>query len=312
MLKYLFKRTHSPVAKGQSVPVLPTHVSHQQSIDLAARDEHIQTYHQFVDWPVNLSEYVHPAYLAMLALQQQAPLMVHPEQPFAVMGLVHLGNHMHYHRLPLRGERLQCRCEYSQLWRYKHGYVFAVATTVEDAQGRPLLHLDSHYLFRTKKFPADCALPEYRPQKIAFTASTVEPEPAFEWTLSTSAGRRYAALSGDYNPIHLWAWSARLLGLKRHIIHGMYSKAIALSHIASNWHIETVVNPIEIEVQFTSMISLPNTVSCYTHSASDEVLFAGMPYVTDWQHAKPYFLVAVTTTDCGVSTVGDDSGKVSG
>jgi acyl dehydratase len=44
-----------------------------------------------------------------------------------------------------------------------------------------------------------------------------------EWRLSPASGRDYAALSGDWNPIHLWPWSARLMGLKRPIIHGMHT-----------------------------------------------------------------------------------------
>jgi len=39
------------------------------------------------------------------------------------------------------------------------------------------------------------------------------------------AGRRYAALSGDWNPIHLWPWSARLMGMHAPIIHGMETMA---------------------------------------------------------------------------------------
>jgi len=34
-------------------------------------------------------------------------------------------------------------------------------------------------------------------------------------------------LSGDWNPIHLWPWSARLMGMRAPIIHGMHSVAQA-------------------------------------------------------------------------------------
>jgi hypothetical protein len=44
-------------------------------------------------------------------------------------------------------------------------------------------------------------------------------------------GRLYARLSGDYNPIHLWPWSARLLGFKRPIIHGMHTVGRAVAEI---------------------------------------------------------------------------------
>jgi acyl dehydratase len=44
-----------------------------------------------------------------------------------------------------------------------------------------------------------------------------------EWRLTPASGRDYAALSGDWNPIHLWPWTARLMGLKQPIIHGMHT-----------------------------------------------------------------------------------------
>jgi len=49
------------------------------------------------------------------------------------------------------------------------------------------------------------------------------------WHVGSDAGRRYAVLSGDWNPIHLWGWLARLMGLQRPIVHGMHSLAKACS-----------------------------------------------------------------------------------
>lgn len=47
-------------------------------------------------------------------------------------------------------------------------------------------------------------------------------------TINTApdAPRAYARLSGDYNPIHLWRWSALLFGQPRPILHGMASAAL--------------------------------------------------------------------------------------
>ena len=40
------------------------------------------------------------------------------------------------------------------------------------------------------------------------------------WELPAGAGRRYARVSGDYNPIHLWALTARPFGFRAPILHG--------------------------------------------------------------------------------------------
>src|SRR5213076_2448555 len=49
------------------------------------------------------------------------------------------------------------------------------------------------------------------------------------WKLPGDIGRRYAAVSGDRNPIHLHPLSARLFGFPRAIAHGMWTKARALA-----------------------------------------------------------------------------------
>jgi acyl dehydratase len=51
------------------------------------------------------------------------------------------------------------------------------------------------------------------------------------WRLPRNTGRAYARISGDWNPIHLWTWSARLMGMKRPIIHGMHTLARACAEL---------------------------------------------------------------------------------
>ena len=51
------------------------------------------------------------------------------------------------------------------------------------------------------------------------------PPPSADWTLDGGLGRRYAAVSGDRNPIHMHDLSAKLFGFPRAIVHGMWTKA---------------------------------------------------------------------------------------
>ncbi|MGY1500174.1 MaoC family dehydratase [Streptomyces sp. QTS52] len=50
-----------------------------------------------------------------------------------------------------------------------------------------------------------------------------------EWRLGEDVGRRYAAASGDRNPIHLHALTARLFGFRSAIAHGMWTAARCLA-----------------------------------------------------------------------------------
>ncbi|QDP00717.1 MaoC/PaaZ C-terminal domain-containing protein [Thalassotalea sp. PS06] len=60
--------------------------------------------------------------------------------------------------------------------------------------------------------------------------------------ISHKLARRYAKVSGDYNPIHLYDVSAKLFGFDRAIIHGMYmchrlllDKQIEVTHCKANF-----------------------------------------------------------------------------
>lgn len=50
-----------------------------------------------------------------------------------------------------------------------------------------------------------------------------------QWRLAGDVGRRYAAASGDRNPIHLSPLTARLFGFPRPIAHGMWTVARCLA-----------------------------------------------------------------------------------
>jgi len=63
--------------------------------------------------------------------------------------------------------------------------------------------------------------------KAGAITTQIQPGPAL-CTINTApdAPKAYARLSGDYNPIHLWRWSALLFGQPRPILHGMASAAL--------------------------------------------------------------------------------------
>ncbi len=71
---------------------------------------------------------------------------------------------------------------------------------------------------------------------------------AAEWKLPGDLGRRYAAASGDRNPIHLHALSAKAFGFPRAIAHGMWTKArcmAALEESAERLHGQRTLSPAD-------------------------------------------------------------------
>lgn len=81
-----------------------------------------------------------------------------------------------------------------------------------------------------------------------------------QWSLAKDLGRRYAAVSGDYNPIHLGALSAKLFGFKKAIAHGMWSKARCLAALEAI----TPQAGYQINVDFLKPVYLPSTVNFYS------------------------------------------------
>jgi acyl dehydratase len=84
--------------------------------------------------------------------------------------------------------------------------------------------------------------------------SEQEPLPAVaEWRLAADVGRRYAAVSGDRNPIHLFALTARLFGFPRAIAHGMWTVARCLAAHGTP-------HAAHVHAEFRAPVLLPGTV----------------------------------------------------
>ena len=80
------------------------------------------------------------------------------------------------------------------------------------------------------------------------------------WAVDTDIGRRYARISGDYNPIHLSDITAKLFGFKQAIAHGMWSKARCLAALEE----ELPDAGYSVDVNFHRPLFLPSGVLFYT------------------------------------------------
>jgi hypothetical protein len=76
------------------------------------------------------------------------------------------------------------------------------------------------------------------------------------WHVPGDIGRRYGAVSGDRNPIHLHGWSAKLFGMPRPIAHGMWLKARCLAELES-----TLPEAFTVSVRFKLPLFLPAQVA---------------------------------------------------
>ena len=73
---------------------------------------------------------------------------------------------------------------------------------------------------------------------------------------------RYAAVSGDVNPIHLHPLTARVFGFPRAIAHGMWTAARALAALQGR-----LPDALTYDVGFGRPLLLPSTVELLTRAA---------------------------------------------
>ncbi|ELT91096.1 hypothetical protein CAPTEDRAFT_212007 [Capitella teleta] len=97
---------------------------------------------------------------------------------------------------------------------------------------------------------------EHRRQPSTLSDADWTEERCVEVKVERDLGLRYASASGDWNPHHLYPWSARLLGYKAPIPHGMWtlSKALSLMHESN---VFCSKSKIQVEVGFKRPIFLP-------------------------------------------------------
>ena len=65
-------------------------------------------------------------------------------------------------------------------------------------------------------------------------------------------------MSGDVNPIHHYAWTAKLFGFKRAIAHGWWTLARCLAEMDVSS--DTWPGALSVEARFLYPVSLPSTV----------------------------------------------------
>ncbi len=83
-----------------------------------------------------------------------------------------------------------------------------------------------------------------------------EPVGSVVWKLPAGVGREYGAVSGDRNPIHMSALSAKAFGFPRAIAHGMYTAARALADVGPRRG-----QTYDWTVEFAKPVLLPGTVA---------------------------------------------------
>lgn len=194
-------------------------------------------------------------YPHLLGFPLQLRLMTSRAFPFPLMGLVHTGITITQHR-ELRGDdRPELRVYVEEFRPHRRG-TEAVMVTEARLAGHAVWSSRSTYLARH----AGSTAPADRGAGGERTVLPVEST----WQLPASLGRRYAAVAGDRNPIHLSALTAKPFGFPRAIAHGMWTAARAFAA-------HGVRGPVRVSAAFHAPVLLPSTVLYAAAGADFEV-----------------------------------------
>jgi hypothetical protein len=118
------------------------------------------------------------------------------------------------------------------------------------------------YLSKSTVLPGATRPP--RPERPAFQP----PVMTGQWELPKDIGRRYAAVSGDRNPIHLSNLTAKALGMPSAIAHGMYAAGRMLAG-------RETLAPYTWAIEFASPMRLPSRVAVHYQQDGDRLFVVG-------------------------------------
>lgn len=237
---------------GRSAGPLPPveHVVRDVTVDPA----HLTAYQHAVG--ETASDVLPAGFVHVLAFPVATAVLARPDAPLPLAGMVHLANRVHQARALRLGEHLDVRAHAEGLRPHRSGARVDLVTEVRASGSDEVAWREVSTLLargvRLPGAPGDGVAGEDGRRRRDF----VPPVPTGRWVLGADTGRRYAAVSGDRNPIHLSRPAARAFGFPRAVAHGMDTAARALAAVgpargeAFDW-----------TVDFATPVLLPATVA---------------------------------------------------
>ena len=184
------------------------------------------------------------------AMPLQLSLLVSDAFPFSPLGIVHVSNRITQFRPVAVDEILDFRCSLSGPRSAGRGLEFDLLTEVTVA-GELVWECMCTMLRRDK------AARKRRPEKGSDSTVTFSAEVATPIAIAADTGRRYASVSGDRNPIHLYGFSAKLFGFPRAIAHGMWTKARCLAELEEVLEQAPFDGQFQVDVSFKRPLFMP-------------------------------------------------------
>ncbi|OYU43209.1 MAG: hypothetical protein CFE44_19650 [Burkholderiales bacterium PBB4] len=192
--------------------------------------------------------------------------------PWPALGTVHLANRIYQHQALHVGDALRVEMRTGELQAHEKGQVFHLEMAI--MRNHVLVWEATQTLLR---------IGVHQPTGKAYESRIDSDAPLSrqaDFAAPADTGRRYAKVSGDFNPIHLTQASARLFGFRQAIAHGLWTTARALAPLVP----DAPMAQAELEVEFKTPLFLPSTASLWSTRKTLGTLFE----VRNAQGDKPH------------------------
>jgi acyl dehydratase len=280
----LYARAAAPMIPGASLlPFVPGGNGEIPDLELKlgrvhAEPEEVAAYARVCGF--SLRDHLPPTYPHVLAFPLHMALMADGSFPFGAVGLVHVENRIVQHRRVGIGEELELSVRGTKLEPHSSGRKFSLLT--EARAGGELAWESVSTMLRRGGGKSDTSKggkPHAHHVSVDMASKADALEPSAEWKLDGDLGRRYGAVSGDRNPIHMHSLTAKPLGFKAAIAHGMWTKARCLAAIESR-----LPDAFAVAVRFRKPIFLPARVEFLSDVEEPGIDFA----VSDARRQTPH------------------------
>jgi acyl dehydratase len=243
--------------------------------------EHVAAYARVCGFPAK--DTVPLTYPHILGFPMHLQAMADPAFPFPAIGGVHLTNTITSHRALVIGETIDVTVRPENLKPHAKGRTVDFVTAVS-ADGETVWEGRSTYLRRGPTPDGDSS-----PAPAGPVFDEVPPS-GITWRLPGDLGRQYASVSGDRNPIHLYPLTAKALGFKRQIAHGMWSAARCVAALENR-----LPDAVTVAVTFKKPIFLPGTVAFGARRLDDGQTDMGFAFsLSDAKSGAPHLLGRTT------------------
>jgi acyl dehydratase len=263
VIPVLLKAALPKIRTGTELPDLAL-VRHDVPVDV----DHAAAYAELCGFP--RKDTLPLPYPHLLAFGLHLRIMADRSFPFPAIGTVHLENSITQHRPIAVTEKLQVTARPDNLRPHTKGRAFDLLTTVHSA-GELVWEETSTFL---RRGPGSDDATVGAPYADAPPTGTV-------WKVPGDLGRRYAGISGDHNPIHLYGLTAKAFGFPRQIAHGMWSLARCVATLENR-----LPSKVRVDVAFKKPILLPGSVAFGSRPTDDGYAFSlsnpksGAPHLT--------------------------------